>query len=298
MKYFAIILCFCFALACTKIRDVKLPPYEPKLVLHGYVAVGDTFKIALGTTLPQDTIALPAHTYVTNGWVLLYENDVFADSLKYNAAEARYVSSRTVAASGKLYKLRAGAAGYPDVEAVTMAPLPVSITSITRIKNTRRTAGGTMLDDLKFSFNDPPGTNFYIASLHFVNGINCVFTYDPAVDRYTTDLIAFETLHCIDSDEVLYTDRSFNGMSKEITLSTYSGSLDSYTDPTSGSVYRPYMKKYNITEEYYRYLKTSTYQNVIFEEGSLITEPRTPKGNVKNGFGLFTVFAAVTDTIR
>lgn len=297
MKYVAIIMC-CFAFACTKTRHVKLPPFEPRLVLHGYVAVGDTFKIALGKTLPQDAILPAEDTYVTNGWVVLYENDVFVDSLKYNAAEDRYVSSRAVAASGKLYKLRAGAAGYPGVEAVTTAPLPVNISSITWIKNTRRTSGGTMLDDLKFSFNDPAGANFYLASLHFVNGINCVFTYDPAVERYTTDLIAFEAINCIDSDEVLYTDRSFNGASKEITLSTYAGSLNSFTDPTSGMVYRPYIKKYNITEEYYRYLRTSTYQNVIFEDGALVTEPRTPKGNVKNGFGLFTVFAVVTDTIR
>jgi hypothetical protein len=298
MRYFAIIVYCCFVLACTKTRDVKLPPYEPRLVLHGYVAVGDTFKIALGKTLPQKAIAPPEDTYVTNGWVVLYENDVFVDSLKYNAAEELYVSSRRVAASGKFYKLRAGAPGYPDIEAATTAPLPVTIASVTRIKNTRRTSGGSVLDDLKFSFNDPPGTNFYLASIQFINGINCVFTYDPAVERYATDLIAFESYNCIDSEEVLYTDRSFNGMSKEITLSTYSGSLDSFTDPTSGKVYRPYITKYNITEEYYRYLKTSTYQDVIFEEGSLITEPRTPKGNVKNGFGLFTVFAAVTDTIR
>jgi poly-beta-hydroxyalkanoate depolymerase len=86
-------------------------------------------------------------------------------------------------------------------------------------------------------------------------------------------------------------------MAKEITLSMHSASLDSFAD-ASGKVYWPYIKQYNITEEYYRYLKTSVYQDQIFEEGSIVTEPRTPKGNVKNGFGLFTVFAAVTDTIR
>lgn len=285
-------------LSCTKTGNVNLPPYEPKLVLHGYVEVGDTFKIALGKTLPQDVLAQPEDTYVTNGWVLLYENDVFVDSLKYNAPEERYVSSRTIAAAGKLYKLRAGSAGFPDVEAVTTAPLPVNITATARIKNTRRTATGSMLDDLKFSFNDPAGANFYVAAVFILNGLNCVFTYDPAIERYATDLVAFETSNCIDSDKILYTDRSFNGMSKEITLSMYSGSLESYTDPSSGRVYRPYIKKYNITEEYYRYLRTSTYQDRIFEEGSILTEPRTPRGNVKNGFGLFTVFAVVTDTIR
>ena len=297
MRYLTLIICICCVLSCTKTGTVELPPYEPRLVLHSYVGVGDTFKIALGKTLPQYRVLQPEDTYVTNGWIVLYENDVFVDSLKYNAVEERYVSSKVVAASGKIYKVRAGAAGFPEIEAFTNAPLPVNISSVTRIKNTRRTSAGSMLDDLKFSLNDPAGPNYYIANLTILNGINCVFTYDPAVERYAIDLVPFESGNCIDDDWILYTDRSFNGMSKEITLSMYAGSLDSFTD-ASGKVYWPYIKQYNITEEYFRYLKASVYQEQIFEEGSIITTPGTPKGNVKNGFGLFTVFAVVTDTIR
>lgn len=297
MRYLAIMIFLSCAWACTKTGKVKLPPYEPRLVLHGYVEAGDTFRIALGKTMPQDRVVQPKDTYITNGWVVLYENDVFVDSLKYNGVKERYVSSKVIAVSGKVYRVRAGAAGFPDVEAFTTAPSPVNITSVTRIKNTRRTSSGSMLDDLKFSVNDPAGTNFYLASITILNGINCVYTYDPAVERYTTDLITFESGNCIDDDMILYTDRSFNGTIKEITLSLHSESLNSFTD-ASGTVYWPYIKQYNISEEYYRYLKTSVYQDQIFEEGSLTTESRTPRGNVKNGFGLFTVFAAVTDTIK
>lgn len=297
MRYFAIIIVFCCVVSCTRTSNVNLPPQEPRLVLHSYVAVGDTFKIALGKTFPQVAVVPREATYVTNGWVLLYENDIFVDSLKYNVAEEVYVSSRIVANAGKLYKVRAGAAGYPDIEAFTIAPSPVNITSVTRIKNTRKTAFGSSLDDLKVSFTDPPGANFYVASIGILNGLGCVFTYDPAVETYAVDLVPFESGNCIDDDRIMYTDRSFNGMTKELTLSMYSNSLDSFVD-ASGNIYRPYIKKYNITEEYYRYLKTSVYQDRIFEEGSLLTEPRTPRGNVKNGYGLFTVFAVVTDTIR
>lgn len=297
MRCFAVIIVFCCAISCTRTNNISIPPHEPALVLHSYVAVGDTFKIALGKTFPQVAVAQPEDTYVTNGWVLLYENDIFVDSLKYNAAQKRYVSSRIVANAGKLYKVRAGAAGYPDIEALAIAPSPVNITSVTRIRNARNTAGGSSLDDLKLAFTDPPGTNYYLAAITILNGTNCVFTYDPAVERFTTDLAAFESGNCIDSDRIMYTDRSFNGMAKEITLSMYSNSLNSFVDG-SGRIYRPYIKQYSITEDYYRYLKTAVYQVEIFEEGSLLTEPRTPKGNVKNGYGLFTVFAVATDTIR
>ena len=54
----------------------------------------------------------------------------------------------------------------------------------------------------------------------------------------------------------------------------------------------------HLSDDYYRYLKTSAYSDRTIEGGSSLTEPRTPTGNVKNGYGLFTVFAVVTDTIR
>lgn len=291
-------ICICCLVACTKPGDVTLPPYEPRLVLHGYTAVGENFQLALGKTMPQDVLAAPEDTYVNNGWVVLYENDVFVDSLKYDGVEERYVSLKIVAAAGRTYKVKAGAPGFPDIEAFTTAPLPVSLTSIARIKNTRRTAAGTLLDDVKVRFNDPPGPNFYLSAVYVVNGFDCVYTYDPAVERYAVNIVPFELGDCIDHDRILYTDRSFNATAKELTLSMHSSSLESYTEPATGKVYRPYFKKHNITEDHYRYIKTAINQDQIFEEGPMLTDPRTAKGNVKNGYGLFTVFAVTTDTIR
>jgi hypothetical protein len=296
MRYFVLLLGFCFVLSCTKDSSIDLPPHEPKLVLHSYTAVGDTFKISLGKSLPQIAIVPGELTYVGNGWVVLYENDVFVDSLKYNAAEKKYVSSRGVASSGKVYRVRAGAPGFPGVEAFTTAPSAVNITSTAVSRNTRKTLSGRSLDDLKITFTDPPVTNFYLASIVVLGGSNCAFTYDPAVERFTSEIVPFETDNCINNDRLMYSDRSFNGMVKELTFSMYSGNLDSFVDQT-GAVHRPQFKKYNITEDYYRYLKTSLYQDG-FEETSLSNIPRNPKGNVKNGYGLFTVFAVVTDTIR
>jgi len=284
---------------CTKPGDVTLPPFEPRLVLHGYVEVGDTFKVALGKTLKLDALAPAQKTFVTDGWVLLYENNVFVDSLKYNATESRYVSSRIIAASGKTYSVKAGAPGFPAVEATTAAPFPVPTVSLSHTKYTRRTAGGTVLDDVKFSFNDPAGeNNFYLAALYSINGSSCVYTYDPAIEKFAVDLVPFDQGNCIDNDQILFTDRTFNGTLKEMIVSTYSASLEPFTDPSTGKVYYSYFKRYHITEEYYRYFKTAVNQDDIFEEGPILTDPRTAKGNVRNGYGLFTVFAGVTDTIR
>ena len=284
---------------CTKPGDVTLPPYEARLALHGYVAVGDTFKIALGKTMKLDALQPPDSTYVTNGWMVLYDNNGFLDSLKYNANERMYVSGRVVAVSGKSYRVRAGALGFPEVEATAVAPFPIPTVSLSHSKGTRRTAGNILLDDVKFSFNDPAAeNNFYLAALYGTNGSSCVFTYDPSVEKYTENLVPFDNGSCIDNEQILFTDKTFNGKLKELTLSTYSTSLMPYTDPSSGAVYRPYLKRYHITEEYYRYFKTAINQDQVFEEGPMLTDPRTAKGNVRNGYGLFTVFAVVTDSVR
>jgi Domain of unknown function (DUF4249) len=275
-----------------------LPPYEPRLVLHGYVQEGDTFKIALGKTLKPDVIRPEKETYVGNGWVLLYENNVFVDSLKYDAARFRYVSSHVLAAPGKVYKVRAGAPGFPDIEATTAAPLPVGTVAVSRIKNSRRTTGGVQLDDIKFSFNDPAGeSNFYLAAFYGTGGFSCVYTYEPSIEKYTANLVPFDEGACINNDQILFTDKLFNGTLKEITLSTSSATVEPYIAP-NGTVYRAFLTRYHITEEYYRYYKTALNQDQIFEEGPILVDPRTAKGNVKNGYGLFTVFAAVTDTVR
>jgi hypothetical protein len=301
MKRIAAIIVIAFCICyCTKPVDINLPPHDPRLVLHGYVTVGDTFKIALGKTMVLDTLAGSGKTYVNNGWVLLYENNTFLDSLKYKAAESRYVSSRTIAAPGKTYRIRAGAPGFPEIEAVTYAPFPLPTISLSHSKNTGSTSGGLLLDDIKFSFNDPAGENdFYLAVLHTSDGSNCVYTYDPSVEKYTVTLAPFsDGGNCIENTRILFTDKIFNGTLKEMTLSTYSSSLEPYTNPYTGVVSQPYLTRYHITEDYFRYYKTAINQDDIFEEGPSLTIPRMAKGNVKNGYGLFTVFAAVTDTIR
>lgn len=284
---------------CTKPGDVTLPPYQAKLVLHGYVAVGDTFKIALGKTMKLDALQPADSTYVTNGWMVLYDNNGFLDSLQYKVNERMYVSGKIVAASGKSYRVRAGAPAFPEVEATAVAPFPIATVSLSHSKGTRRTSGNILLDDVKFGFNDPAGeNNFYLAALYGSGGSTCVFTYDPSVEKYSQNLVPFDNGSCIDNKQILFTDKTFNGSLKELTLSTYSTSLVPFTDPSSGTVYRPYLKRYHITEEYYRYFKTAINQDQVFEEGPTLTDPRAAKGNVINGYGLFTVFAVVTDTIR
>lgn len=288
-----------YIVSCTKPGDVTLPHVEPRLVLHGYVATGDTFRVALGRTIvAQGQLATRPDTYVTNGWVLLYEGNVFLDSLKYRTSDERYVSASRIAAPGKSYTIKAGAPGYPSIEAVSFAPAPVNLTKIERKRHARKTSGGIWLDDVTFTFNDPPAErNFYLASVQpGRHGIMCVYTYDPAVERYMEDPLAIGENVCIDSDEIMYNDKTFNGTLKELTISADAFALDSFQDHT-GAIYRSCLKRYHVTEDYYRYFKATDASALVLETGPGFFEPRVIKGNVKNGYGLFTIFSAATDTI-
>ncbi|HEY0680177.1 MAG TPA: DUF4249 domain-containing protein [Chitinophagaceae bacterium] len=300
MRIFISALIVSFLFSCTKPRDVQLPEHDPQLVLHGYVAVGDTFKIALGKTLQTPALAEEEETYVKNGWAALYNNGLFADSLIYDDQEKRYIARMTKAVAGNTYTVSAGAPGFESVEATVVTPLPVTTVSLTRTKGARRTAGGLLLDDIKFTINDP-GTerNFYLSSLHSSGrrSLTCVYTYDPVIEQASATVAPFEQGNCIDNDALQYNDNTFNGSIRQIIISADSEALDSFP-LTNGTVYRPYLKRYHVTEDYYRYFRSAYDQGLVLEEGPTFLQPRMIRGNVKNGYGLFTVFSVVTDTIR
>src|SRR5215207_1878240 len=77
---------------CTRKADVELPAYHPRLVLHGYTAVGEPFTVAIGKSLPPDFLAEDSATYIPFAWAVLFENGVFKDSLRYDATQKRYMT--------------------------------------------------------------------------------------------------------------------------------------------------------------------------------------------------------------
>jgi len=129
-----------------------------------------------------------------------------------------------------------------------------------------------------------------------VNGNFCVYSDDPAIEKYKAGLLPFDATDCIDHDQIFFNDKSFNGTMKEITISTGSSYLSPRTYP-SGNIDKPYLKKYTIGPEYYKYLKYLFSIDETAVEGPPLHEPVNVKGNVKNGYGLFTIFHVTTDTI-
>lgn len=290
-----------FLLSCERIIEVDMPVHEPKLVLHGYVITGEIFHVSLNQTVRANSALAGDETFVENARILLFENDMLVDSLRYDSQRKRYIAQNTRAAAGKSYKVVAGANGFTSVEAIAKAALPVAAVSVKHVKNARTNSSGQSLDDVFFSFNDTEAEkNFYLSALHpsigSRSGLICVYSNDPAVDRLRGTVLPFDEGACIENDRILFSDKSFNGKLKEISISAWSEALKTFTD-TTNKQHSPWLERSIISEEHYRYLQStlSLYAGGVIPS---MDAPAAIKGNVKNGYGLLAVYPVTTDTLR
>jgi hypothetical protein len=292
-------LVFLFLFACNKPAPIELPPHTPKLVVHGYIETGTVFNVAIGRTFPADQLVPDSMTYVRDATVVLYEDNVLKDTLRY-FAPTRYYRSPVIAVVGKTYRLVVSAPGFETVQSITKATPPVALTQLVWNQRAQTSMNGTVLDDVTFTFNDPPGeTNYYLAELNrkaYYWSSFCVYSYDPVIDQYQANLNPFEGGSCIDNNEILFTDQQFNGRTRTITVSGNSESLETITDINTGAVYRPFIKRSFISKELYQYMKDAI--ALSNTSGDPFSIPTSVRGNVSGGYGIFSVFAAVTDTLR
>ncbi|THU31123.1 DUF4249 domain-containing protein [Niastella caeni] len=299
LKYYSItrfIIFLIFLFSCRKDINISLLR-KPQLVLHGYVAVGEPFTVTISR--PTDPAIPDSLLPLKNAWVTLNENGVFKDSLLFNAQQKKYVSRSAKAEYGKTYTILAGAHGYPAAEAVATAPEPVPTVAIEHKVKSRITDYGEFLDDVTFSIQDPAGVNnYYIAALypsdHFYPRLFCVYSTDPVIDRPNAEVLPSSINICINAKGILFNDQSFNGSLKKITISAWPKALETIKDSTG--VYKPYLKKYTISKDFYKYFKHISSQD--FELGIPYSYiPAIDIGNVTNGYGLFTIYSVTTDSL-
>lgn len=285
--------------ACEKTESIKLPPHTPKLVIHGYVETGTAFSVAIGRTFPSDEFVIDTQTYVRNATAVLYEDGVLIDTLEFYQP-TRYYRSPAIATVGKTYRLVVSAPGFATVEATSKPALPVPLTRLVYTRRARTSMGGDVLDDVIFTFNDPSNeSNYYIAELNKkfpFGGSFCVYSYDPVIDKFQANLNPFEGGSCIGNDEILFSDQQFNGQSREISVSGASDILEIFTDVNTGAIYRPYIKRKFVSKELYQYVKDAIAIDAI--SGDPFSIPPSIRGNVNGGYGIFAVFATLTDTLR
>lgn len=284
--------------ACDRPKYIALPPHVPKLVVHGYIETGTYFDVVVGRTFPADVLPLQDETYVTDAVVVLYEDGIVRDTLDFNVNDFHYRSSHVKAIAGKTYRLTVYSPGFSPVEAVSYATLPVPTTSVRYSRRARSSMEGELLDDVSFTFTDPVNeANYYMAILKAPqNNSFCIFSYDPVVDKYQAGVNPFETGSCIDNDKVMFSDISFNGTQREVTISGNTLVLEPHRNSTTGNLIRPSLKRCNVSRELYQYIRQGASLDMYSTDP--FRTPITVTSNVTGGHGLFAVYSAVVDTLR
>jgi hypothetical protein len=291
------------SLSCVKKVTIELRPFEKRLVVHGYIASGELFNVTVGRTVRDSTFG--TDTYLTNALVLLYENGVLKDTLRYQSADDNYASEKVRAEIGKSYTIKVEAEGYPSVEATTTGPSAPVLQSLKHIPKARKHKNGSILDDVEFTFQDPANernyylTSFFPANSHSSGGWDCVYSADPVIEREKSSLLPLDESDCIKSKAIIFTDKAFDGQSKMIRISSDEDDFKLIPIPPGIPIPKrlPYLKRYAIDSLYYDYFKFAT-SHGSGDDLPFVTENTEKKGNIINGYGIFTIFDLRVDSIR
>jgi hypothetical protein len=293
--------------SCERNVEVNIPEKPPVLVLNGLLQKGDTISVVVGKSRhilsPAISGNLSESYAVKNAIPVVFVNNIPVDTLKYLPAEYLYRSLKgTTIGSASAYTIKVMAPGFTPVEASAVLPSQSVIAEVKRTKNAKMNSSGAWMDEVTIKLDDPAGEkNYYLVQV-FAAGtwynnypLYCVSTTDKDIELIGEDADPVSTDNCYDGGKLLLSDANFNGKQKVLNLFIESNELTDYVDGF-GARKRPYIHVLRITEDYFKYIKSSAvYQNAV---DNPFAEPVNVYSNVKNGFGIFSLSTMAVDSIR
>ncbi|MBL7979209.1 MAG: DUF4249 domain-containing protein [Bacteroidetes Order II. Incertae sedis bacterium] len=110
-----------------QVVDINIP-LKPQLVLNGALNPDSSLTIQLS----KNTNSVGEHKmpeFVQNATVTAWEDGVIVGNMKWIGVEGRYRLENVYPQAGKTYRIKASAAGFPDVEAETTIPKPIQLSA-------------------------------------------------------------------------------------------------------------------------------------------------------------------------
>lgn len=289
--------------SCEKDVIIDVPAQSPKLVLESNTPLGQRFTAYVTNSV--DVLAPVNSNPLATAFVTLYQDNVLRDTLVYSSSSGLYAAkNNTRPVVGGNYTIKATATGFLPVEATHKAPAPVPILSVNYRPKFRTDALGEELDEIRFSFQDPPGTaDYYLVRINVpgfavADTVNyfylyCMRTVDPDVESGLNQ-VGNSYDQCIDQDFVMK-DVRFDGRVKEVTLQVSNADMFSFRHPTTNVLYKPVIELQAITSDYYRYFKSQK----LYErsQSNPFAEPVSVYTNIKQGYGIFAAYGTAYKTI-
>jgi len=285
--------------SCEKDIKVDVPQQGARLVLNSVNILGERFRIRLGNTVPVQNYNGNKQPDIPNATIILFENEVPADTLEYHPDEAEYVSEIS-SRLGYTYKIQAMAPGFPSVEATAETPVTVPMT-LGYEPNIATNRFNEQMDGLNASFTDPLQTanDYYRLRIikagmtyqYYAGG--CIESADRDIENLLDQTIG--DILCYSGEGIFCNDRSFNGLPKTVSLLIKHSELQPVPDSNGNNSYIMVWLDH-ISEPYYKYLKTTAY--LIHNNSSPFAEPTNASTNISNGYGIFTILARSQRNLR
>jgi hypothetical protein len=307
-KLFFSFMSFLLIFSCSEddFLHYNLSNPQIKLCLSGFVCPDSTYIVlSLNSASTPDTLPAGENRHLISGnnaSVILYENDLFFDTLKPKSRlvktrsmqdyiESYYISLKN-ASEGKKYTIRAEHKDYNSISAESVLPVVVPILSVdTVVKNYEYSTITSMF----LNFQDPGNTNnFYMVtqpeifrdkydSLQYNSAF---FLYNPIYENENKDAGNYISDN---SSWPFFSDRLIQGENFSIEYSYHSNYGDKQPDSIRFTLY-------SINEDYYKY-NSSLYKKEISQYDAN-SDPVMIYSNVKNGYGILVGYTKSTYTIQ
>lgn len=304
---FLLILLMIVFSACEKNVIIEVPEKEPSLVVNSLLEKNQPITLTVGRSrhilAPDEFPSLPDNYLIKNAIPVIYQNGVAIDTLKYQPTYEYTTQRNTIIRDGFTYSIKVMAPGYKDVEASTNIPSQSMIAEIRWNRRVRTSSYGMEMDDIYLKLNDPGAEkNFYLIKIFSPNyggtnyAVSCVSTTDKDIEFTGEEADPLDNESCFDGNNLLMKDDNFNGAVKQVKFSVGSDMIDEQVNYNTGQVYRAYIKVYRITQEHFKFAKsTATYLN---NDENPFAEPVNVFTNINGGYGIFSAYTVAVDSLR
>ena len=303
---FVLLMLIMVTFSCKKIRDDLLPVGTSKLYCQSILNPDSAIRVCVGKSTG---ILNNEKAYVVDATVLLYENNIFIDTLS-NETNGKYFSS-IKPSIGEQYTIK-----VIEEDILTAATIVPDATKLIDPEIEFPTGYDAVNQEyygnLTFTIDDNPSIeNFYEVVIFYKSfyapGNEYYYSYlnNPNYSIVVPDPVVKEGDWDYFPSTVFFSDKLFNGKKQTLSFSITSGSYIINGERFSDLSYIGYILLRSISKEYYLYRKYYTrhaFNSQIHDDGiqnMLFTgEPLDMYTNVTGGLGVVAGFSSTISKIK
>ncbi|GHV08326.1 hypothetical protein FACS1894160_2430 [Bacteroidia bacterium] len=283
MKQFCYFILLILFTSCTSDADFNIPANRGKLVLNSLITPDEPIVVDISASIPITETIYPK---IKDAIVLLYENDVFIDTLTY--ADDRKYKTDYIPKAGATYTLVVNAPGYNQISATDIVPkLTMKAENLTSVSYEYPTIykDHNVMGTLDFDLTDDSATELNYYEIQVFD----TFSWGGEVYRATPGYWVSNEVVSLPEDgphigSLLFTNKVFQGKTVHFSIFVAREKC-------------PYIKIRKISPAYYEY-KNAWYLHDYYktwrtEDDDVLFkgEPIKMFTNVEGAYGIFASYS-------